>query len=876
MISSITQVSPDLILGVAMLATLAGHACFWIRRARRNRTSQVPKVCAAYMTDACRNITNQERTETELRESESVQRALMENLSVGVMIVDAQTRVIEKVNPHACTLFGAPASQIEGHRCHRFLCPAEENACPVCDLGQQVDNADRILLRSDGSRMSILKSVSVVQIKGRGKLIECFIDISKRKRIEEELLYANQQLELTTARANDLAAQASLANAAKSEFLANMSHEIRTPMNGVIGMTGLLLDTDLSSEQRQYAEIVRTSAEALLSLINDILDFSKIEARKLELETLDFDLRLTVEDTAEMLAIRAQQKGLDLNCLISPEVPALLRGDPGRLRQILTNLGGNAIKFTDGGEISMRVELEAEDQNRVMLLFTVTDTGIGIPENKIPELFSPFTQADGSTTRKYGGTGLGLAISKQLTELLGGEIGVTSEAGKGSSFWFTAEFAKQPVHLQSSPMPVAELRGVRVLIADNHPANRRLVATYLTDWGCRFDETGDGEIALARLAEAADAGDPYQAILLDSGIGAMAGAHWARRMRENPKLAQTRLIMITALGERGEASRLEQEGFDGYLTKPLRQGHLRDCLALVLGRAESLPPAAASRLVTRHTVSEARKRRVRILVAEDSITNQKVALHILGKLGYRADAVANGKEAIAALSAIPYDLVLMDCQMPEIDGFEATRRIRRAKAGVLDPRVPIVAMTAYAMKGDSERCLEAGMSDYLSKPVLPADLASMIERWLPEEEPDDASGPIALLNSGAGGGQAGKDVFDLESFMNRILGDTELAKELVEGFLAEMPEQLERIHIATDEGDHLSAEQQAHRIKGASANLSALALYESAHAMEMAAKDRNSESMSELMPQMDQCFRLLKVSLEDSVLNETSIEKRKG
>ena len=645
-------------------------------------------------------------------------------------------------NPAAERILGYTREEAIGQELHTFIVPvryreAHQAAFPAfrkTGKGAVIGSTlDLSALRKDGTEIFVQLSLSSISIENKWHAVGFLRDITKRKQAEAELLETNINLEAATARANDMAVQAELANIAKSEFLANMSHEIRTPMNSVIGMTGLLLDTELTDEQRQYAQLVRTSGEALLGILNDILDFSKIEARKLTLELLDFDLRATLEDTAELLAIRAQEKGLDLVCMVDPEVPVHLRGDPGRLRQILINLGGNAVKFTQHGSVTIHTTLNTQEERRATLCFTIRDTGIGIPPEKQEMLFTPFTQADSSTTRKYGGTGLGLSISRQLAEMMGGDIGLESEVGQGTAFWFTAVFEKQSLSQLPMPVPLANLTGVRVLVVDDHAANRLLVTTLLKNWGCRFDEAIDGETALARLHEAAIAGDPYPVALLDMLMPKMDGAELGRLIKENEKLRETKLIMMTSLAERGDAARFSSLGFAGYLTKPLRQSQFRECLAMVLGRNETQTPNAPIGIITRHTVSEAQKRRARILLAEDNVTNQLVAVKILEKLGYRADVVANGQEAITALKDIPYDLVLMDVQMPEMDGFQATRQIRSPKSKVRNHQIPIIAMTAHAMQGDRERCLHAGMDDYVSKPISRQALAETLSKWLPRE-----------------------------------------------------------------------------------------------------------------------------------------------
>ena len=712
-------------------------------------------------------------------------------------------------------------------------------------------------------------------------------DISRRRATEESLHQAkeqteaaNRELELTAQRANQLALEAESANSAKSEFLANMSHEIRTPMNGVLGMTTLLLDTDLDAEQRDYANTVQDSAEALLTIINDILDFSKIEAGKLEMETLDFDLRRTVEDTCDLPALLAQSKGLELTAMVEADVPSSLRGDPGRLRQVLTNLIGNAVKFTAHGEVAVSVALVEEVETEATLRFQVRDTGMGIPADKLDLLFEAFTQADASTTRRFGGTGLGLTISRRLVELMGGRIGADSEPGVGSTFWFTAGFAKQDPTVSTvadellEPVDIAD---VRVLAVDDNATNRRVIAGMLDAWSCRHTEVDGAAPALEALRAAHGEGDPYRIVILDMMMPDTDGEDLGVAIKSDPALAGSELIMMTSMGSRGDAGRLESLGFAAYLTKPVKQSQVFDCLMVVLNRRERPDSRGPSRIITRHALADRDKRLVRILLAEDNPINQRVALKTLEKLGYRAEAVGNGAEAVEALGRGRYDLVLMDVQMPEMDGLEATRRIRDPHSAVRDHRVPIVALTAHAMKEDRDACLAAGMNDYLSKPIDPDQLAAVLARWAGQDPapepavghagaaPAAAAAPAVEARAEVAATSAGEPpVFDEAVLLHLLGGDREAAAEITAEFLKDAPLQVAALHKAVAEGDAPLARRRAHTLKGASANVGAEALRAAARAAELAHADGPSQEAAELAEQLDtELWRLQKELAEE-------------
>jgi PAS domain S-box-containing protein len=766
-----------------------------------------------------RDITSHKQAETDLRNSEALYHSLVETLPLNVFRKDLAGRITFG-NQRYCQTINKPLEDLLGK--------TDYDLFPV-ELAEKYRRDDRTVIeqrailndveehqKPDGERIYV-QVIKTPVYDSLGVVVGTqgiFWDVTDRKRAEEELRKAKEEAEA--------------ASRSKSEFLANVSHEIRTPLNGILGMTELALDTELTSEQREFLTMVKESADALLGVINDILDFSKIEAGRLDLDNEPFLLRDSLGDTMKTLALRAHKKGLELACQVLPDVPEALVGDAGRLRQVLINLVGNAIKFTERGEVVVTVSLirarsvsdglaepvaDAPGSD-IQLQFSVRDTGIGIPPEKQGAIFAPFVQADGSTTRKYGGTGLGLAIAARLVELMGGRIWLESEPGRGSVFHFTAQLAPStaPAELASPPL-LADLEGLRVLIVDDNDTNRRILEEMLSSWHMQPTAVASGPAALTEMHRAWAAGQPYPLVLLDALMPEMDGYTLAGLIKEQPQLSGATILMLSSA--EGAAARARDLSIAACLIKPVKQSELYDAIRTVLGARGPSAEEETAAPQPDHVAAQPSRRRLRVLLAEDNAVNQTLVVRLLEKEGHQATVAANGREVLDRVAKEHFDLVLMDVQMPEISGFEATAAIRQQERDT-GRHLPIVAMTAHAMKGDRERCLEAGMDGYVAKPIQAAELFQVIERSLPAqlEEPLPSS------------------LIDWDQALKNAGGDRHILRDLIAVFLGACPDWLAKLREAQNQQDAAALRRLGHTLKGAMGLLGAQAACAAAEGVE--------------------------------------------
>ncbi len=789
-----------------------------------------------------RDITKLKQTEQALRQAEEKYRAIYENSVEGIFQTTRDGHFLS-ANPALARIYGydspeevvAALTDIE-HQLYVDPARRDEFSRQMREQGA-VSGFESQIHRKDRSIIWISESARTVNdANGNFRYYEGIVeDITVRKQAELE---------------REKAREAALESArTKAQFLANMSHEIRTPMNAITGMTGLLVDTRLTREQREYVDTIRNSTESLLSIINDILDFSKVEAGKLTLEIIDFDLREAVETSVEMLAERAHKKNIDLACAVAPDVPTHLRGDPVRLRQVLTNLVSNAVKFTEKGEVLVRVSRVRKEIGRVILRFEVKDTGIGISKEAMARIFQEFTQADGSTTRKYGGTGLGLTISKQLVSLMDGEIGVESTPGEGSTFHVILPLEFQPSDdEQAMPSVPPVLNGLRLLLANHTASLHAILHQQFETWGIQDDHASSSEEALGLIQRAVDAGEPYPLIIIDVDLPGADGLSLAQTIKSDSKLAAVRIVMLTTLLNRLSTQTMKATGIAACLVKPVRQSRLMECLVDVMSASGALNVSPAdSSLET--PISTARESNVRILLAEDNPVNQRVALKQLKKLGFSADSVSNGNEVLSALQKVPYDIIIMDCQMPEMDGYEVTRRIRQSGSDSyihLRSAPYIIALTANAMRGDRERCLSLGMNDYLTKPLHLRDLESVLQRALLRIQPASATAVPTAPEKPL------PDVLD-HTVINglkelREPGQPDPLRELVELFFRDAEPRLKLMQEAAAAKDMPKLAAAAHTLKGSASNLGAKRLSALCAALEKQGKAGDATAATAILP----------------------------
>jgi PAS domain S-box-containing protein len=787
------------------------------------------------------DVTAQRQAEETLRHREARFRRLVESNIIGIVVTDYNNRIRE-ANDEFLKMVGYSRAELEAGQVRwGRLTPREYHKTDARALKELWGSGtcqpwEKEYIRKDGSRVPVL--VGVTNLGGTWKESLCFVlDMTAQKRAEAQLQAAKES--------------ADAANRAKSEFLANMSHEIRTPMNAVIGMTELVLDTELQVEQREYLRMVLESAESLLSIINDVLDFSKIEAGRLDLDLAPFNLPESVGDTMKSLAVRAGKSQIELLCDIRSDVPTFVIGDANRLRQVIVNLVGNAIKFTEQGEVVLTVAPRATNGDALEVQFSVSDTGIGIPQDKLQNIFDAFEQVDSSMTRRFGGTGLGLAISSRLVELMHGRIWVESELGRGSTFHFTTRFGRAAdIPQETLPVDRASLLGLRVLVVDDNATNRRILVEMLRNWEMQPSAAASAQEALARMRTAHRAGAAFALVLTDANMPERDGFAFVREIRNDPDLNGAIIMMLTSGDRPGDLARCREFGVAAHLMKPLKQSELFDAIAAAVGAVTAEAEVAANLPV--------QTRPLRILLAEDSLANQRLAIGLLERRGHVVSVANNGREALEALSTDDFDLILMDVQMPEVDGLQATAAIRRREQQT-GGHIPIVAMTAHAMLGDRERCLSAGMDAYLVKPIRARQVYETIEQIAGASSPQagsTTSTPVRLhrvaiqvAHEAAFIEHAGSA--DLRAALDAVGGDAELLKEVVVAFLEECPQVLSRARAALEAGNATEVARAAHTLRGAMSTLAARKAFDDASRLEESAKSNRLREGAQLLDPLE-------------------------
>ncbi|ACL02578.1 multi-sensor hybrid histidine kinase [Desulfatibacillum aliphaticivorans] len=818
-------------------------------------------------------LVNEYSISHDLRLSEEKHRTILESIEEGYYEVDLAGSFLF-FNPGLCKILGYTKAELSGKNYREILTEktaqiAYEKFSDVYRTGEPSKVADWIMIKKDGSECAVEASISL--IKDLNDKPAGFRGVARDVTENLRLLEADQKRQLAEA-----------ASLAKSDFLARMSHEIRTPLNAVVGMAELASNEKMNQNLKKIIETITSESNALVALVNRILDFSKIEAQKMELEEFPFDLGYLLEDIADSMGLEAYKKGLEFILHINPEIPVQVKGDPGRIRQVLTNLIGNAIKFTSEGEVFVKAELETRTDEKAIIKFHIQDTGIGIPEEKRGLIFEAFTQADDSTTRKYGGTGLGTTISKKIVELMGGEIGLESREGCGSIFWFTVVLALQQVKRVPVISPEYDIVGKKILVIENNLSYREVIQSYLLSWGGIVDTAPNIEEAIRYLESQSSQGEKPALIVMDLNLPSLIDLDLAGSLKRSPLMKGIPLIVLTNVGRMGDGKKCRELGIDGYLAKPVRRDDLCKVVRVVLGLARQDLPDQDSQLVTRHFASELNRSNISILLVEDYPANQFIAMEHLTSDGYRVALAENGQKAVEAFRKKTFDLVFMDIQMPIMDGYEATKQIRALEAenagegngdGSKKERCPIIAMTAHAFNGYREKCLEADMDDYITKPISKKELLEIAARWSPSarrlEQGNDSTYNLdapcrkTAMREEPASNTTSAPPLDIEAVVEEFMGKRELVIKIAGNFADTVQGQLVAIQKALHENNMHAIASEAHAIKGGAANLTAEKLSEAAAALEDAARSENADIVAGLAENLSEKFHILKDFLKN-------------